>query len=263
MIRTDLAVELRQNATDLSGISYNEKNMYGIMVNETVIKTKEAAKRLGKPCGRYITLPLTPFDTDAVKATAEVLRELVSDGSVLVVGLGNRKITPDALGPATAERIFATRHIGKEVSESLGLGSLRSVSVLTPSVLGVTGLEAAEQVSAAAEIVKPETVIVIDALATALPENIGRSLQISDTGISPGAGVGNRRQRIGSETLGIKTVAIGVPTVSDLKSFTDKNGIITSKDIDEIIDRTAKVLAEAINLCLQPELEPEVVAQLI
>lgn len=195
------------------------------------------------------------------------------DGLILAAGLGNTEITPDALGPAVARGIFATRHIPKELTKAAGLDLLRQVSVITPGVLGQTGIEAGELIKAAAEKIKPAAVIVIDALAAQSGDRLFKTVQLCDTGISPGSGVKNNRGEISEKTVGVPVIAIGVPTVIDADTLSERlTGIspekkskmfVTPKDVDMLTQRLAKLLAEAINMFLQPETDPEIISALV
>ena len=197
----------------------------------------------------------------------------------MAAGLGNTEITPDALGPAVARGIFATRHIPKELTKAAGLDLLRQVSVITPGVLGQTGIEAGELIKAAAEKIKPAAVIVIDALAAQSGDRLFKTVQLCDTGIAPGSGGGNnrkelnRRGEISEKTVGVPVIAIGVPTVIDADTLSERlTGIspekksemfVTPKDVDMLTQRLAKLLAEAINMFLQPETDPEIISALV
>lgn len=276
MIRTDLALELTENSSDSEGIISSEKRLGGVIVTEIEIVTDSAAQRLGKQKGKYITLTLDSIsaaltDSDTESAVFDAVAKLLPQGTILFAGLGNRGITPDALGPATADLILATRHIDGELSKSLGLEGLQRVAVISPNVLGNTGIEAAETVSAAVEITEPAAVVVVDALAARSIDRLGKTIQISNTGISPGAGVGNRRREMSENTLGVPVISIGIPTVVDLSTLifdlcgrdTDKQEIVTPKDIDLIISRGAKLLARSLNRVFQPNIPIEDIEELI
>ena len=193
------------------------------------------------------------------------------------MGLGNDNITPDALGPRTIDKIRATRHISAELAKSVGLEGLRMVSALAPGVLGQTGIETGEIIMGVSKSVKPSAVITVDALASRRLSRLGCTVQIADTGVTPGSGVGNARAQINEQTLGVPVIAVGVPTVvdaatlandllgdneedKDLFSKLDGQGadmIVTPREIDLMIDRAAKLLALAINSALQPTLTVE------
>lgn len=296
ILRTDLAVEALQNtAPDVPKGVLNETFSRGrASVNRITIETEEGSRSLQKPVGRYITVELPSFseassDTDdQVDAVAQELSRLLpKQGEVLVAGLGNSSITPDALGPKTAHKIFATRHIQGELARSAGLDGLRPVSVVAPGVLGQTGIETAELLCGIIERTRPAAVIAVDALASRSLSRLGCTVQLSDTGISPGAGVGNHRMQLNRSTLGIPVIAAGVPTVVDaltvaadaamqagaserdvemLRSQVEPRGasmVVTPREIDLLIDRAAHVMALAINMALQPTLSPEDILSLV
>lgn len=280
-IRTDLALERAQISKNIpSGVLFDEENVGDITVSRLQIQNEEGEKKIGKPKGKYITLTMPRFtkngglDTKAVLCLAREIRRILPTkiSSVLVAGLGNTSITPDSLGPEVADRIIATRHISKEMKKELGLGDLLPVSVLTPGVLGQTGIETGEILLGTVERIKPSAVIVIDALAARSLDRLGSTVQLSDTGICPGSGVGNARMEISHKTLGIPVVSVGVPTVVDIKTLlydvgakSDNNidMIVTPKEVDMMIDRAAELIAVGINSCLQRSLSLEDIMGLI
>ena len=261
-IRTDLAAELRSLKGEHQGIAHKELSFGEIKIERTHIINNEGAKHLGKPPGRYVTLSFSRFTPDDIEgdlhtAIKNELSELLGEkSSILLAGLGNKRITPDAFGPLAAEGVFATRHIEKALAKSLGLGELKSVEVITPGVLGQTGIEAAELIKAAADATRPDAVIVLDALAAGALERVGTTVQLSDSGICPGSGVGNARREISEKTLGIPVIAIGIPTVVDASSLledkTTEKMMVTPRDIDSMIKYSAKAVSHAINCALQP-----------
>lgn len=272
-IRTDLALEKAEIAKNNTNGMAVEKEKHGqITVTRLDILDRKAEKRLRSPCGRYITIEVPRFTRDAglerdgAVSLAKELRRMLPRrlDSVFVAGLGNDSITSDSLGPKVAERIIATRHISEEMAEKLGLGKLLPVSSLATGVLGQTGIEAGEIILGTVDRIKPSAVVVIDALAARSIERLGSTVQLTDTGISPGSGVGNARMSINSESLGVPVVAIGVPTVVDIKTLLSDIGqnkvdnvpdmIVTPKEIDMMIDRAAEMIAVGINLCLQKNL---------
>ncbi len=279
-LRTDLAVEAREIADDdIRDVDYSKEEVKGLLIERLNIKTKRAGQLMGKDAGRYVTVTLPPL-TDSIRDTderlpliaREIRRLLPVNGLVLVAGLGNSQITPDALGPQCAQSVLATRHITGEVARSTGLDRLRSVAVMATGVTGQTGIETGELVLSVVKRIKPTAVIVIDALASRRLERLGCTLQISDTGISPGAGVGNHRTRLSEETLGVPVIALGVPTVvdavtlvSDLvcpeddrqqQSLRDKVSprgramVVTPREVDLLVQRAARLLSLSINLAL-------------
>lgn len=268
---------------DTGGIEVNKKDYGDIVMSSLTVKTKEAAKNIGKERGSYITAEMQTL-TDDFKETdkrleiiAQAIRDLLPEkGLVLVAGLGNDNITPDALGPKSARGVLATRHIRGELARSTGLDRLRGVAVLATGVTGQTGIETGELILSVAQRIKPAAVIVIDALASRRLERLGCTVQISDTGISPGDGVGNHRAKINKETVGVPVVSIGIPTVVDaftlaadllldcddnsaelIKRSVYPNGqkmVVTPGEIDLLVERGARLISMAVNVALQPTL---------
>ncbi len=284
-LRTDLAVEAREIADeDLKDVDYIEENVGGLFIERLDVKTKRAGQLMGKDAGRYVTVTLPPL-TDNIRDTderlpiisQEIRRLLPVNGSVLVVGLGNPEITPDALGPLCVSKVLATRHITGEIARSTGLDKLRAVAVLKTGVTGQTGIETGELILSVVKRIKPTAVIVIDALASRRLERLGCTLQISDTGIAPGAGVGNHRTKICKDTLGVPVIALGVPTVvdavtlvsdlvnveeeseqKDLREKVSPRGsamVVTPKEIDLLIERASRLLSLSINMALHANIE--------
>lgn len=225
--RTDLALEVCEDSPDeFSGveISTEEDDELGVRVTWVEIQNEDGAARMGKPVGNYVTLEsgaMKDGDPDTHDEIAKILarklarlHDLPKDASVLVVGLGNRFVTPDALGPKVCEKLLVTRHLGDDVPEDLR-GKLRGVSALSPGVMGITGIETAEIIKGVAEKTAPDLIIAIDALAARKTSRINATIQMSDAGVNPGAGLGNRRMPINRETMGVPVIAIGVPTVVD------------------------------------------------
>lgn len=280
-IRTDLALEQSQMVGVCDGIISENINFGKTQIDRVEVKTWAAAEKLGKPVGNYVTISFNKFSPEdnmgelhsAIKT--ELLALLPQNlNLVLVVGLGNRQITPDALGPKTVAGVLATRHISTAIAKEIGLEGLKPVACIMPDVLGNTGIEAAEQIYATTQKIKPDAVIVIDALAARSIERLGNTVQISNSGINPGAGVGNSRPEISQNTLGVPVVALGVPTVVDVASFAEdlynkeysntlgEKMMVTPRDIDELINNASSVLAVAINSALQPNIEKEVLLNL-
>lgn len=266
-IRTDLALESAESVKTSSGlpegISADTLSNGGFTVTDVKISTDEAGRRISKPKGRYITLepemPLYYSPADSLAACG-VIRDYVSElignpDKIMIVGLGNLSVTPDSLGPRVSKHIFATRHIPMNAPD-INYDGLKSVSVVTPGVMGDTGIEPAELIKPLIESIKPETVIVIDSLACSSPGHLGRTIQLTDTGISPGSGVKNNRGELSQKTLGVKTIAIGVPTVADAK---DEDGslTVTSKNIDKLISMSSSLISQGINMSVHPGLDPE------
>lgn len=275
--RTDLAVETAQSATTLSKDDFEktEKTVGRVTVTTLRLHSDAAAKAVGKPRGTYITLefPALSDDEKELNESACLLADAITSllpahGTVLIVGLGNRGITPDALGPRTADMVLATRHIDGEFARSVGLDGLRSVAVLTPGVLGQTGTESCEIVRGVCGVVSPVAIIAVDALAAGDINRLGRTVQVSDSGISPGAGVGNHRHPINATAFGVPVIGVGVPTVVDAATIAAAGGtagslpqalqnlIVTPKEIDLVINRAARLIAAGINATLQPAFSP-------
>lgn len=276
-IRTDLATELRELNPDICGIKSHEYSGDGYKLTVTQILNDSAAKSIGKPQGKYVTIEANmPFDTGISDTVCDIISHQLSlmlpDGDVLVAGLGNINVTPDAIGPRTASKILVTRHIMDFMTKRLGLCGLRCVAAVSPGVLGQTGIETLETISAAAERVKPKAVIVIDALAARRLQRLGKTVQLCDTGILPGSGVGNKRAEISRRTLGVKVLSIGIPTVADAATVIgDAKGdisgvqsgmIVTTPAIDNMITRASTGLAKAINSALQPNVDKAILESL-
>lgn len=285
--RTDLAIEKDSfiSGDRPKGLRRKIFETEKTKVTKISVLDKEAADVIGKPVGEYITVELDEFsyDTelldDRMKSISTQILSLLpkGDGTVLVAGIGNKDITPDALGPRCAEGIFSTRHITSELAEEIGLDFLNPVCSLATGVLGQTGIETGEIIKSVADAIKPKAVIVIDALAAAGLERLGRTVQITDTGITPGSGVGNKRAEISKNTLGVPVIAIGVPTVVDAvtlaramtgnKTATEnaeaQNMMVTPREIDVMIERAAKLIALCVNCALQPETDPELLLSVV
>lgn len=291
--RTDLAVEARELAGgDLAGVEFTQNKENGIEISKLVVKNHKASIALKKEEGTYITIDIPALTDNALAnkeniniISREIGRLLPVNGLVLVCGLGNIKITPDALGPKTVSRILATRHITGEIARSTGLNKLRPVAVLSTGVTGQTGIETFEYIDSIVKKVRPTAVIVIDALASRRLSRLGCTIQISDTGISPGAGVQNHRKKISFDTVGVPVIAVGVPTVVDavtliadlldvddgktteeLKSILTpehRQMVVTPKEIDLLIDRASRLVSMSINCALHNDIEIEVLEGLL
>lgn len=233
--RTDLAVEAHQEAKakgPLPGIMVDERQSDDIHVQRVQITSEEGASRLGKPCGTYVTLQspgLLQRSRSHGERVAEMLAveladmlRLTKETSVLLVGLGNWNATPDALGPRVVSHVLVTRHLGEAVPPELK-GELRCVTALSPGVLGLTGIETGEIVRGVVREIHPDRVVCVDALAAQDPERLATTIQLADTGIRPGSGVGNHRAALTEETLGVPTLAIGVPTVVHAMAIVEKS----------------------------------------
>ncbi len=277
-VRTDLAVEMiDEDAASLpKGIKRKLRKSSACSITEIIVTDAVAGLRIGKARGRYITvetdrLSASPEDFD--EQVANIAAEIISlKGSerktALIAGLGNSDITPDALGPLVVSQIIATRHLRDVLPEGHELKQLNRVSAIAPGVLGQTGIEAAEIIRSLCDSVKPDCVIVIDALACSDISRLGSTIQLTDTGISPGSGVQNRRKELSETTLGIPVIAIGVPTVVDMHTIVENitgnppdkhlpNMMVTPRDIDKLVERTARLIAYSINKAVQPMLTIE------
>lgn len=277
--RTDLAIERCEilGKKAVNGVETEIFEAHKAKVTRIDVTDYEGEKAIGKPIGRYVTVEVTPFaehaqfiDDSLYALTEEIRRIIPPSGSVLVAGLGNIKITPDALGPKCASMIFATRHIKGELLKATGLVNLRNVSAFATGVMGETGAEAGELIKGAVQVLMPDIVITVDALAARSAERLGRTVQMCNTGIVPGSGVGNSRQEISRRTVGVPVISIGVPTVVDAAAFVadckgDESDIsdsgfgmmVTPKEVDLMIERASKMTALAINCALQPHITPE------
>ncbi len=308
-IRTDLAIEAHRDAQKasrgLAGVRADERTEDGITISEVVVETPEGAKAVGKPIGRYVTFEsrqLRRHDREHAAAVGRHLSRALVDmlpsgeglPEALVVGLGNWQATPDALGPRVVSRLLVTRHLKSVVPQEVQR-NMRPVAALAPGVLGITGIETGEMVRAVVERLQPGFVIAIDALAARSVERIASTIQVSDTGIQPGSGVGNHRAALNRETLGVPVLAIGVPTVvhaitiardtiqgliEELKDdvqfyevldeLYDKQRdaliahvlgesvgdlMVTPKEIDAQIEDLSRLIAGALNTSLQPGID--------
>ena len=274
-IRTDLALE-SFSADSLPENVHIYTRGEAFDITEIIIDDDSCLDTIGKGRGRYITLEgssLSRFSDDYQLMAQELSQELAAllpEGEVLVVGLGNNDITPDAIGPQTAAKVLATRHLRGELDsgEEHFLTSLRPVSAFAGGVMGQTGIETAEIVRAISAELRPAAIIAIDALACTDISRLGTTIQLTDTGISPGSGVSNRRQELSEKLFHIPVIAVGVPTVVDMhtivRSLTGKsingelpNMMVTPRDIDRLTERASQLLAFGINLALQPTLSFE------
>ena len=291
---TDLAMEARARknrggAPDPGGIRVEEEDRGGVSVCRVHVETEAGAKWLGKPVGTYVTLTVPALaardregEEEAAQTAALELRRLLPEnfGPVMVVGLGNGEMTADALGPLTARRVMATRHLIAHMPDKVD-ARVRPVSVVTPGVLAMTGVESAELVRGAVEAVKPACVVAVDALAALDAGRLGRTVQFTSAGISPGSGLGNRRSEVSEGALKVPVIAAGVPTVVYAATLArealesampeaeaekwaarwerERGGelVVTPKEIDVMVRDAARLLAMAINLALHPGVTPE------
>lgn len=275
-IRTDLAVEAHElskreakNAAEIDGVKSNVEEKENITVTRVEITNENGSNTLGKAIGSYVTIdaPDLKYSLETYEEVCEIIADEIrkmadisGDMLTLVVGLGNREITPDALGTSVVSKLLVTHHIKQRMSDFFD-ENISGVCAIAPGVLGTTGIETADIIKAVTEKVKPQLIIAVDALAAADIERVSKTIQISDTGIQPGAGVGNNREGLNEESTGVKVIAIGVPTVIDAATISKVEIpkemaplMVTTKDIDLVIERTAKTVANGINLALHRDM---------
>ncbi len=301
-IRTDLALEARESISEadseLRGVRVEEyyREEEDIQVTKVMIDTKNAARTMGKPMGIYVTMeapalvePDEDYHREISECLAEELLDLIPGAdkelSILIVGLGNREVTADALGPSVVDNLFITRHVVKTYGKAAyNCSRMNMVSSIEPGVMAKTGMETAEIVQGVVKETKPDVLIVVDALAARSTKRLNRTIQITNTGIQPGSGVGNHRNALTEETLGIPVIAIGVPTVVDAATivgdalekllcddkefdrvkymgqhrlaFAELNNMyMTGKDIDAVVKRVSFTISEGINIAMERGME--------
>lgn len=269
--RTDLAEEAqslwqKSTDTDLPGVKVRRWLHQGLRLQRVEILNEEGEKALGKPVGIYESL-WTPADSRPTEQTVETLTEMIRQqldlqpgDSVLVVGLGNEAMTPDAVGPLTVRGLLITNHLRSHMPELFG--SFRAVSALVPGVLGTTGMESAQVVESVVRDLKPDRVLVVDALAAAEGQRLCRVIQVSDAGIVPGSGVGNSRKALSQKTLGVPVVAVGAATVMDAGDE-EAPLLVTHRDVDARVRRLSSVISGAINRALFEQLTGGEIAQFV
>ena len=285
--RTDLAVEAHQlweegagETTQLSGVRAEEGTREGFAATVVTVLDQKGAAALGKPVGRYVTLELDGLlrrEEDAFRravraVAAEVEAMAPKAGTALVIGLGNRAVTPDLVGPLAAEHVLVTRYLVEHLAEHFG--HLRAVAAVTPGVLASTGIESSAVAAALVRQLQPACVVAVDALASRSIDRLCRTVQLSDTGIAPGSGVGNHRSALDRDSLGVPVIAVGVPTVVDgatlaldLLAQTGRENFdhallggrgadffVTPREVDSRVADLAKVLGYGISLGLNPSL---------
>ncbi|MBD9219138.1 MAG: GPR endopeptidase [Clostridiales bacterium] len=302
------ACELLSKEETYKGIETEMKRTDGIEITTVRITNDNAAEAVGKPKGTYISIEAdkmkgadADFRQKVIEITADMLKTVLNsdrEKNILVAGLGNRYITPDSLGPKVVAKILVTRHIRDTLSDKID-DSVASVAAIAPGVMGITGIETAEILKGIIERIKPDAVIAIDALAARRTSRINSVIQIADSGISPGSGVGNKRMLLNEESLGVPVIGIGVPTVvsaatlvndsmerilsamaeaSEEKLFYNtlnnlgderetliaellepyaENMFVTPKEVDEVIERLAEIISNAINIAVHPALTKE------
>ena len=260
-VRTDLAIEATElimsekeaeedtssHRDELDGIEITEENINDrIKLTKVRITNENGEKSTGKPIGNYITIEsptMKENDTETHEEIIKVLSENIASlaklkkvSLILVAGLGNRYVTPDALGPLVISRILVTRHITESLPDQID-NNVRAVSAISPGVMGITGIETGEIIKGICESINPDLVIAVDALAARKTERINTTIQMSDTGISPGSGVGNKRMVLNEKTLGIPVIAIGVPTVVDAATLINDT---MDKVLNEMTEKSKK-----------------------
>lgn len=295
-VRTDLALEEKErfasDNVEIQGVILEETydEVKDLKVTTVRIETENGAKIMGKPVGTYITmeapnlsLPDEEYHIEIAVELAGYLKEFINenekDPTILIVGLGNRQVTPDALGPFVVDHLDITRHIVKEYGKyAMGKEKVVLTSAIAPGVMGQTGMETVEVIRGVVNEIHPEIVIVVDALAARSYKRLNRTIQIADTGIHPGSGVGNHRNSITKDTVGVPVIAVGVPTVVDAATIVNDsienilkkienaekyeimkelyasnlNGLfVTPKDIDEMVRRLSYTVAEALNMLFE------------
>lgn len=300
--RTDLAMERAADFPHIEGLRTQVQTLDCCTLHDVRIENDAAAQQLQKPCGRYVTLEIPPPGSISMQDRERIARALSDvvtpmlppQGDILVIGLGNRHITSDALGTKTVDSLLVTRHLRSVLPESLH-NRLRGVCAFAPGVLGVTGMESADMAQGACAQVHPAAIICIDALAARECARIGTTVQITDTGIQPGSGVGNHRHGITQDAMGVPVIAIGVPTVvysavivrdalgmllEDISDDSDNHGeaadalaaritgkaigemVVTPREIDQMVSILAQIIAMGLNFALQQQLTGEEIALL-
>ena len=276
---TDLAMEAKSiwensasETTSLKGVKAAEEKRVDFTVTTVEVLDDEGAAALKKPIGTYITVDIAPYlgrrsasFERICNVISEILRNMINidkNAGVLIAGLGNRAITPDCIGPETADMILATRHLKKASPEEFAF--FRPVSVISPGTVGTTGIDSGDMIRSAASSSEPAAVIAVDALFSADPSRLCSTVQITDTGIIPGSGVGNAGSEVSRKTMGVPVVAVGVPTVTSVFSAAramfgqdeqcvdsdSRDTVVTPRDIDRKTHEAAKVVAYAINMAL-------------
>ncbi len=293
--RTDLAVEAHQlwqegagDAASLPGVRASEEERQGFPVTTVTVSSPEAAQALGKPQGTYVTLELDGLlrreegaFQRAVTAVADSLRPLLPEqGPALVIGLGNRAVTPDLIGPLAVDHLLVTRHLVEQVPEHFG--DLRPVAAAAPGVLASTGMESSLVAQALVQRLRPACVVAVDALASRSLDRLCRTVQLSDAGVVPGSGVGNHRSALDKESLGAPVFTVGVPTVVDGATLAldllERSGrpapdraelpggedfFVTPREVDSRVADLGKVLGYAVSIALNPALSVDELTMLL
>lgn len=285
-VRTDLALESAESVQgpkkEMNGVTMTEEYHADsdVTVTTVIVESKNASKRLGKPNGTYITLEAPSMHEDDEEYHREISKELADclckllpskekELAVLVVGLGNRAVTADSLGPLVIDNLHVTRHVLLEYGAAAYENTTNMISGIVPGVMARTGMESMEIIRGVADSTEPDVIIVVDALAARSTKRLNRTIQITNTGIHPGSGVGNHRSTLNEETIGKPVIAIGIPTVVDAATIVNDavgrqyediplsnmselaNMYVTGKDIDEIVARLSFTVSEGINMALK------------
>ena len=289
--RTDLVYEtvVDRGSSAFNGISNKDISYSGLKVNRIEIVNEEAANKIGRKAGKYATVfcpDLGDADGEALVNAVECISAQLKylcpfeNKTVLAAGLGNTGVTPDALGPLAVGNIIVSRHIKNnmaELFESLNLGEMAAIA---PGVLGQTGVESADIIKAVAEKIKPDIIIVIDSLMAGKVSRLAKTVQLSDTGIVPGSGIGNHRFEISKETMGVPVISVGIPMVIDAKTLAydladnservnhalkpfDENLVVTPKFVDTIVEKAARALGYAINKAVHKDMSIEDMSALL
>lgn len=288
--RTDLAVEQNELLKQQQKNAVDEEtcSKCGVKITRIKVENDETSKSLSKPLGTYVTIQVAPFarSSELFDGRLDVIADEISallpkKGLVLVAGLGNDCITPDALGPRCIDYLLATRHVDDSLARSVGFDNLRPVAAVVPGVLGKTGIESCEILQGIVRHINPAALITVDAFAARNLCRLGNTIQISNAGVLPGSGVGNARKGIDKNLLGIDVISIGVPTVVDAKTLAldvvgenadfpaerlscdYENTVVTPSEIDVLIEHAAKLIAMSINHALQPDMNCEDILSLV
>lgn len=296
LIRTDLALETQEKCEKsgslIHGLNREEEQMKGdIKVTTVQIETENAAKIMGKPRGTYITIEAPQMEEEDGGYHRDIAEELANritmllplenptqnPWNILIVGLGNREVTPDALGPKVIDNLYVTRHIIREFGKyAFGDANTCRISAIAPGVMAQTGMESVEILKGIVEQTKPDVVVTIDALAARSTKRLGRTIQLTDTGITPGSGVGNHRNALNRESLGVPVISIGVPTVVDaativmdaLSEYMENlpeellspklyGMFVTPKNIDDSVKHVSFLISEALHIAFLGNSEEE------
>lgn len=260
-IRTDLALEtqekMQEDHVELKGVRFLEERIdKNLTISTVVIETENGAKTMGKPKGTYITIEAGNMDEEdedyhreisvqLAKIIKGLVREKKEEMSILVVGLGNRDVTPDALGPRVVDNLFITRHIIKEYGKyAFGTDKVNKISSIVPGVMAQTGMESLEIIKGIIDETKPDLIIAVDALAARSAKRLNRTIQVTDTGINPGSGVGNHRHGLNQKSLGVPVISIGIPTVVDAATIVNDTmyNLITAMGESETLNSLGSAL---------------------